>query len=105
MTTRLEKATQFEQRAGVAPMLRAINELRRLRPPCSRCRRSEATRVIGLGGDGEPAAVCAHCADAAQLDRRVEQQRATREAMRRRAQDSHQRTENQNRTQTWQNNA
>ena len=44
----LEKATQFTRRAGVSPLwLKGLRQVWAPRPPCARCQRREATKVIG----------------------------------------------------------
>lgn len=79
MRNRPEKATEFTERRVTRAWLDALAKVRALRPPCARCMRRDATRVID--GD-EPTSVCRECAESARLDARVRAQRAQREAMR-----------------------
>jgi hypothetical protein len=78
-----ERATEGEPRHGMAPMLRALNDLRKLNPPCWKHHTARATTVIEVGD--ELHAVCGSCAELVRQDRRVQRQRDERNAMRRRA--------------------
>ena len=76
----LEKAEAFSNRGSAVRMARAVRQVMALRPPCARCMRRDATRVID--SSGTPQAVCSDCGDSARLDARVARQREQREAMR-----------------------
>ena len=78
----LEHATQFSRR-NLTRFAGAVAKALSLRPPCARCKRATATRVV-TDGDA-PQAVCRDCGENARLDAQVKAQRERREAMRRRA--------------------
>jgi hypothetical protein len=85
MNTMSTAVTRFaDARERDALVARAVAKALELKPPCARCARATATRVVGMSGAGNPRVLCATCADGEHLDRRIERQRAERAAMARR---------------------
>jgi hypothetical protein len=81
---RKEQAREGVNRpARVVAMLKAIEQLRTLRPPCANHQNETASHVI-TDASGNLRAVCAMCAAAERLDRRIAAQREEVAAMRRR---------------------
>ena len=77
-------APSWGGRAREVAIVRAIEQLKQTKPPCSRTHaHGLATHVI-TDADGDLHAVCERCALSAHLDRRVARQLEARAAMRRR---------------------
>jgi hypothetical protein len=78
-----ETAQEDAARPEALAMLKAVRELRALRPPCWRFHHHGlASHIVTV--DGSLHAVCGQCATALRVDQEIARQRETRAAMRRR---------------------
>jgi hypothetical protein len=76
----LEHAALHDQsRRGPQAMVKALTQLRQLRPPCWRCQRTVASCVATI--DNEYHAICSTCAQQHALNRQIARQRQVRAAM------------------------